>query len=51
MQLGAVDFVHKPFSAADVDQMVHKAYGLTLPGLAGGPKSAPHAQDTLQASA
>ena len=51
MQLGAVDFVHKPFSAADVDQMVHKAYGLAPPGLAGRPRLAPPAQDTLQASA
>jgi CheY-like chemotaxis protein len=51
MQLGAVDFIHKPFYAADVDQVLHKAYGLTLPGLAGGPKPPPSEQDILQASA
>jgi CheY-like chemotaxis protein len=51
MRLGAIDFVHKPFYAAEVDQMLHKAYGLTLPGLAGGPKPQPSEPDILQASA
>ena len=49
IRLGAIDFIHKPFGAADVDHVLHKAYGLALPGLA-APKFNPEPQ-VLQASA
>lgn len=31
---GAVDFLSKPFFAEDIDRVLHKAYGLRMPGLA-----------------
>lgn len=31
---GAVDFLHKPFYAGDIDRVLHKAYDLRMPGLA-----------------
>jgi CheY-like chemotaxis protein len=31
---GAVDFLHKPFYPEDIDRVLHKAYGLRMPGLA-----------------
>jgi DNA-binding NtrC family response regulator len=49
MALGAVDFIYKPFGAADVDRVLHKAYGLALPGLT-APKFQIEPQ-TLKASA
>ena len=49
LQLGAVDFLYKPFDAADVDRVLHKAYGLVLPGLT-APKFQ-HEPQALQASA
>jgi CheY-like chemotaxis protein len=31
---GAVDFLYKPFFPEDIDRVLHKAYGLRMPGLA-----------------
>jgi two-component system, chemotaxis family, chemotaxis protein CheY len=31
---GAVDFLYKPFFSEDIDRVLHKAYGLRMPGLA-----------------
>ena len=49
-QLGAIDFIYKPFYAPDVDRVLHKAYGLAPPGLV-APRAPNEPDAFFQASA